>query len=165
MDTFPRNPIDLNRHGQALKQVGFTIVGLTGGAGGTVVAQSGSCSQFVAPSWIVGVQLSATFCVNTTNPKFVSIGLQGANAALQNVATCSNMLLTLAHALGTTTTTNVPISKGGAMFFQWPFLPFVDSGQRVFGFASNDLAAGERILAVCNIFYVIGPIRSLGSPG
>ncbi len=154
---FPNNPYLLNAFGQSLKQLTFTINGLTGGAGGTKIQQSGSCSQFVAPSWLVGVQLSGTFSANTTNPKFVAIGIEGAGQTIQDVNTCSNLLIVLAHALGTTAATNQAVSKGGAMFFQWPFLPFIDSGQRLFGFATNNLAAGERILAVATAFYVICP--------
>jgi hypothetical protein len=150
---FPPNPHDLNYYGQALRTLTFLVTSAFGGVAGTTII-GGSSTVFQAPAWIVGLQASATFAINTTGAKYFAVGIDNGSGF---VLPSNNILLAFVQQLGTTTKTDVPISKGGAVFYQWPFLPYIDTGQRVTGYAPGDLAVGEQLTGVVTVSYVVCP--------
>lgn len=139
-------------YGNSVRQESFTILGLAGGAGWPNLSRSGRSSVLIKSAWLIGVQMSAGFSMNTVNNFDVAVGID--IGPILNLSNPSNLFLVFSHALGAVPAASTTVSKGGALFFQYPFLPQIGSGNRLAGYVKNDLAAGENIYASVTFYYV-----------
>lgn len=146
----------LNRYGQSVRSGLFTVQSLSGGVG--LMERTGVSFRFTQQAYLFGVVLSATFSQNVglnADPLAIVIGKdQGQFITLDGAY---DVYVSLHHLLGTQSTINLAASKSTSIFFSFPFLPAIQSGERLAGYSRNNMAAGEQSSGLVTFHYVHQP--------